>query len=106
MTVLNKKQMSEEDIKLNFITSAIQPGWSGHITMETKITDGRIIIKGNMVARSKPKYADYLLYLKRMKRFLQKRLMKQSLSGRHFGGTICTYIYNFTVLGANTIKNY
>lgn len=40
MTVLNKKQMSEEDIKLNYITPAIQPGWSGHITMETKITDG------------------------------------------------------------------
>ena len=63
MTVLNKKQMSEEDIKLNYITPAIQPGWSGHITMETKITDGRINIKGNMVARSKPKFADYLLYL-------------------------------------------
>ena len=63
MTILNKKQMSEEDIKLNFITPAIQPGWSGHITMETKITDGRINIKGNMVARSKPKRADYLLYL-------------------------------------------
>lgn len=63
MTVLSKKQMSEEDIKLNYITPAIQPGWSGHITMETKITDGRINIRGNMVARSKPKYADYLLYL-------------------------------------------
>ena len=63
MTILNKKQMSEEDIKLNFITPAIQPGWAGHITMETKITDGRRNIKGNMVARSKPKYADYLLYL-------------------------------------------
>ena len=63
MTILNKKQMSEEDIKLNFITPAIQPGWTSHITMETKITDGRINIKGNMVARSKPKYADYILYL-------------------------------------------
>nr|WP_029199986.1 DEAD/DEAH box helicase family protein [Oribacterium sp. NK2B42] len=63
MAVLNKKQMSEEDIKLNYITPAIQPGWSGHITMETKITDGRINIRGNMVARSKPKFADYLLYL-------------------------------------------
>ena len=63
MTVLSKKQMSEEDIKLNYITPAIQPGWSGHITMETKITDGRINIKGNMVVRSKPKFADYLLYL-------------------------------------------
>ncbi len=63
MALLTKKQMSEEDIKLNYITPAIQPGWAGHITMETKITDGRINIKGNMVARSKPRYTDYLLYL-------------------------------------------
>lgn len=60
MAVLSKKQMSEEDIKLNFITPAIQPNWQGHITMETKITDGRINIKGNIVARSKPKFADYI----------------------------------------------
>ena len=63
MPVLSKKQMSEEDIKLNYITPAIKTGWPDHITMETKITDGRINLKGNMVARSKPKYADYLLYL-------------------------------------------
>ena len=63
MAILPKTQMSEEDIKLNFITPAIQPDWNGHITMETKITDGRINIKGNLVARSKPKFADYLLYL-------------------------------------------
>ena len=63
MPVLSKKQMSEEDIKLNYITPAIKTGWPDHITMETKITDGRINIKGNMVARSKPKFADYLLYL-------------------------------------------
>ena len=63
MTILGKKQMSEEDIKLNFITPAIQRGWKGHITMETRITDGRINIRGNIVVRSKPKFADYLLYL-------------------------------------------
>lgn len=63
MPVLSKKQMSEEDIKLNYITPAIKTGWPDHITMETKITDGRINIKGNMVARSKPKFADYVLYL-------------------------------------------
>ena len=63
MTILGKKQMSEEDIKLNFITPAIQRGWKGHITMETRITDGRINIRGNIVARSKPKFADYLLSL-------------------------------------------
>lgn len=55
--------MSEEDIKLYFITPAIQKGWKDHITMETKITDGRINIRGNIVARSKPKFADYILYL-------------------------------------------
>lgn len=63
MTVLGKKQMSEEDIKLNYITPVILKGWKGHITMETKITDGRINISGNIVARSRAKYADYLLYL-------------------------------------------
>lgn len=62
-TVLSKKQMTEEDIKLNYITPAIMKGWKGHITMETKITDGRINIRGNIVARSKPKFVDYILYL-------------------------------------------
>lgn len=61
--ILPKKQMSEEDIKLNYITPAILKGWKGHITMETKITDGRINIRGNMVARSNPKFVDYMLYL-------------------------------------------
>lgn len=61
--ILDKKQMSEEDIKLNYITPALQKGWSDSITMETKITDGKINLRGNMVARSRPKYADYLLYL-------------------------------------------
>ena len=55
--------MSEEDIKLNYITPIILKGWKNHITMETKITDGRINIRGNIVARSKPKFADYILYL-------------------------------------------
>ena len=61
--ILDKKKMSEEDIKLNYITPAIQSGWKSHITMETKITDGRINISGNVVARNKPKFADYILYL-------------------------------------------
>ena len=61
--ILDKKKMSEEDIKLNYITPAIQSGWKSHIIMETKITDGRINISGNVVARSKPKFADYILYL-------------------------------------------
>ena len=40
--ILNKKQMTEENIKLNYITPAINDsGWQNgvNITMETKITD-------------------------------------------------------------------
>ena len=62
--MLSKKQMSEEDIKLQFITPAITTKWPlNRITMETKITDGKINLKGNFVVREKPKYADYVLYL-------------------------------------------
>ncbi len=63
MPVFSKKDMSEEDIKLNYITPAIQSGWHGYITMETKVTDGRINIRGNMTIRNRPKFADYVLYL-------------------------------------------
>ena len=64
MSILDKKQMTEEDIKLNFITPAIKAkGWDGKITMETKITDGRINLKGNIASREVPKKADYILYL-------------------------------------------
>ena len=63
-TILPKKAMSEEDIKLQYITPAIISKWDrGKITMETQITDGKINLKGNFVFREKPKRADYILYL-------------------------------------------
>ena len=65
--MLGKKQMTEEDIKLNFITPALQVKWKDRITMETQITDGRINLKGNVVTRDKPKKADYVLYLNKSK---------------------------------------
>ena len=62
-------RLSEEDIKLRYITPAIlKKGWSVEdITMETKVklTDGMIILKGNLFSRGKPKYADYVLYFNR-----------------------------------------
>lgn len=62
--ILSKKAMSEEDIKLQYITPAITAKWSRKkITMETQITDGKINLKGNFVFREKPKRADYVLYL-------------------------------------------
>ena len=56
--------MSEEDIKLQYITPSIVSKWSrDKITMETLVTDGKINLKGNFVFREKPKRADYILYL-------------------------------------------
>ena len=61
--------LSEEDIKLRFITPAIlSKDWAFEdisMEMQVKLTDGKINLKGNLVARSKPKYADYVLYYNR-----------------------------------------
>ena len=52
-------KLSEEDIKLRYITPAIlNKGWLvNDITMETKVrlTDGKINLRGNLVARGKAK---------------------------------------------------
>jgi len=56
--------MTEEDIKLKFITPAIVSKWNiNKISMEARITDGKMNLKGNFTFREKPKKADYLLYL-------------------------------------------
>ena len=63
-TILPKEHMTEEDIKLQYITPAVTAKWDiGKITMETNITDGKINLKGNLAVREKPKRADYVLYL-------------------------------------------
>ncbi len=65
----NIQALSEEDIKFRYITPSIEKqGWKKNdITMETKVklTDGKINLRGNLVARSKAKYADYVLYFNR-----------------------------------------
>jgi type I restriction enzyme R subunit len=66
MTIISKKEMTEEDIKLNYITPALlKNGWKDKITMETKVcfTDGKINLKGNIPTREPAKKADYILYL-------------------------------------------
>ena len=60
-TILPKSQMTEEDIKLNYITPAlVSRGWQNKITMETKVqfTDGKVNIRGNIIARDTPKKAE------------------------------------------------
>ena len=62
--ILPKSQITEEDIKFHYIKPAITEKWHKDlITMETKITDGKINLKGNLVVCKKPKKADYMLYL-------------------------------------------
>lgn len=63
-TIKSKIEMTEEDIKLQYITPAIVSKWDRNkITMETRITDGMINIRGNKVSRAEAKKADYILYL-------------------------------------------
>ena len=60
--------MTEEDIKLKYITPAIQKaGWDimNDVFCEYSFTDGRVIVRGNLTTRGKAKRADYLLFHKK-----------------------------------------
>lgn len=61
---MSKKNLSEEDIKLQYITPAIlNKGWAtSRIRMEFAFTDGRVIFQGGQAARKAKKRADYLLH--------------------------------------------
>ena len=64
---MNKKDLSESDIKAKFITPSITgAGWDEQtqIGREIFFTDGRIYVKGRMTARGKRKFADYILFYK------------------------------------------
>jgi len=64
---MNKKDLSESDIKAKYITPAIlQSGWDEQtqIGREIFFTDGRIYVKGKLTARGKRKFADYILFYK------------------------------------------
>jgi len=64
---MNKKDLSESDIKAKFITPAIlNSGWDEQtqIGREIFFTDGRIYVKGQLTARGKRKFADYILFYK------------------------------------------
>jgi type I restriction enzyme R subunit len=64
---MNKKDLSEADIKAKFITPALlKAGWDEQtqIGREVYFTDGRIYVKGKITARGKRKFADYILFYK------------------------------------------
>lgn len=64
---MNKRDLSESDIKEKYITPAlIKSGWDemSQIQREEYFTDGRIYVKGKLTARGKGKFTDYSLYHK------------------------------------------
>jgi type I restriction enzyme R subunit len=64
---MNKKELSESDIKAKFITPAIlRSGWDEQTQLgrEVFFTDGRIYVKGKLTTRGKRKFADYILFYK------------------------------------------
>lgn len=64
---MDKKKLTEQDIRTKFITPAlIAAGWNIYtqILEEFSLTAGRIIVRGKLHTRAKPKRADYVLFYK------------------------------------------
>jgi len=62
---MNKNDLSEDDICVKYITPALhQAGWdeATQIRRQVYFTKGRIIVRGKLVSRGKPKKADFVLY--------------------------------------------
>ncbi len=67
MSAFDKKSLSESDICTKFITPAIvDAGWDvqTQIRENVTITDGRILVRGQMTTRGEKRFADYILYFK------------------------------------------
>ena len=64
---VNKKQMSEQDIRTKYITPAIlAAGWDRDLQIreEVSFTKGKITVRRKTVKRGEQKRADYILYWK------------------------------------------
>ena len=68
MAELDKKSLTEQDIRTKFITPALTAGnkWDvmNQIREEVYFTKGRVIVRGQLSTRGEPKKADYLLSYK------------------------------------------
>lgn len=63
--MFNKKDMTETEIRTNYITPAIiNSGWKNKFKEEYIFTDGRIIVSKKGATRGKKKKVDYLLFYK------------------------------------------
>lgn len=64
---MGKRDLSEEDIKAQYITPAIEKaGWDikKQVRFEYAFTAGRIILRGSVTSRGEKKRVDYLLFYK------------------------------------------
>ena len=67
---MNKKSLTEADIRSKFITPALVGPTGGKWNLMTQLreevhfTRGRVIVRGKTVRRGEAKKADYLLYYK------------------------------------------
>ena len=63
---MDKTALSESDICDRYITPALErAGWATEQwRREFSFTDGKMIVRGQLVARGKPRRADYLLFYK------------------------------------------
>lgn len=64
---MNKKSLTEADIRTKFITpNIISAGWNidTQVREEVHFTDGRIYVRGKIHTRGERKRADYILYYK------------------------------------------
>ncbi len=63
---MSTKPLSEADVCDQFITPAIHSaGWDKVLVRrEYQITDGQIVVRGNIATRKKPRRADYVLFYK------------------------------------------
>ncbi|GGX69018.1 EcoAI/FtnUII family type I restriction enzme subunit R [Saccharospirillum salsuginis] len=65
---MDKKALTERDICTKFITPALkQAGWNiqSQVREEFPVTNGRIIVRGRMHTRARPRRADYVLHYKK-----------------------------------------
>lgn len=63
---MDKKALTETDIRTKFITPAILARWDvmTQVLEERYFTDGRVIVRGKMTSRGKARKADYILFYK------------------------------------------
>lgn len=63
---MDKKALTETDIRTKFITPAILASWDvmTQVLEERYFTKGRVIVRGKMTSRGKARKADYILFYK------------------------------------------